>query len=61
LEAIRERATLVPVELCALDGGGTELTRTPGGLPDADAVARHRSGWADILAKLEEHSRAAGG
>lgn len=51
----------MPVELCALDGGGTELTRTPGGLPDADAVARHRSGWADILAKLEEHSRAAGG
>jgi uncharacterized protein YndB with AHSA1/START domain len=51
--ATQGRATTVSVELVARGPDETELTLLHEGLPDETAAERHRSGWGDILRKLE--------
>jgi len=43
----------VTVELRPEAPDRTELTLVHEGLADEDAAAKHRSGWSDIVAKLE--------
>jgi uncharacterized protein YndB with AHSA1/START domain len=47
------RSTTVSVELRPEAPSRTELTLVHEGLADEDAAAKHRSGWSDILVKLE--------
>jgi uncharacterized protein YndB with AHSA1/START domain len=51
-EATQGRTTTVSVVLRSRGPDETELVLTHDGLPDDEAVDRHRSGWGDILQKL---------
>jgi uncharacterized protein YndB with AHSA1/START domain len=49
-------SSTIEVELEA-DGDGTLVRFTHGGLPDADATAKHAHGWDHYLARLETAAR----
>ena len=46
--------TLLTVDLTALDDGGTGLTLTHAGFPNAQAAARHEQAWPQILTHLDQ-------
>jgi uncharacterized protein YndB with AHSA1/START domain len=52
-EATGGRSSTVTVEIRNRRPGEVELTLTHEGLLDENTTAKHRSGWADILEKLE--------
>jgi uncharacterized protein YndB with AHSA1/START domain len=52
-ESTHGRTTTVTLELVPRGPDETELVLVHEGLPDETAAGRHRSGWEDILRKLE--------